>query len=87
MAHYTKRGSTSQEAILSHIVPAIHGFFRSIALSPRQTLQDILRLLTLWFQHGALKDVETALREGFNTVSIDTWLQVRVVARIFWVNP
>ena len=39
-------------------------------------LQDILRLLTLWFSHGTLPDVEAALQEGFNMVSIDTWLKV-----------
>ena len=39
-------------------------------------LQDILRLLTLWFSHGAAPDVEKALEEGFQHVSIDTWLVV-----------
>jgi len=34
------------------------------------------RLLTLWFKYGDKKKVEEALVEGFNTVSIDTWLQV-----------
>ena len=39
-------------------------------------LQDILRLLTLWFNHGSAPDVEAALEEGFTHVSIDTWLAV-----------
>ena len=39
-------------------------------------LQDILRLLTLWFSHGNAPDVEAALQEGFRHVSIDTWLVV-----------
>ena len=39
-------------------------------------LQDILRLLTLWFTHGSAPDVERALEEGFGHVSIDTWLVV-----------
>ena len=39
-------------------------------------LQDILRLLTLWFNHGRSPDVEAALQEGFSVVSIDTWLMV-----------
>ena len=33
-------------------MPAIEAFFRSIALGEQRKLQDILRLLTLWFQHG-----------------------------------
>ena len=44
-------------------------------------LQDILRLLTLWFSHGAAPDVEKALEEGFQHVSIDTWLVVIPQAR------
>lgn len=44
-------------------------------------LQDILRLLTLWFTHGAAPDVEKALEEGFTHVSIDTWLVVIPQAR------
>lgn len=39
-------------------------------------LQDILRLLTLWFNHGRSPEVEAALQEGFSVVSIDTWLMV-----------
>jgi FKBP12-rapamycin complex-associated protein len=42
------------------------------------------RLLTLWFKYADKKKVEEALIEGFNTVSIDTWLQVvpQLIARI-----
>jgi FKBP12-rapamycin complex-associated protein len=32
--------------------------------------------LTLWFKYGDKKKVEDALLDGFNTVPIDTWLQV-----------
>jgi len=49
---------------------------------PGAALQDILRLLTLWFNHGSAPDVEAALQEGFGHVSIDTWLVV-----IPQVNP
>tara|TARA_B100000405_G_scaffold282468_1_gene227493 strand:- start:1091 stop:2767 length:1677 start_codon:yes stop_codon:yes gene_type:complete len=74
-----------------HVAPAISGFFRSIALGgvgqqkrKGGPLQDILRLLTLWFNHGAAPEVEAALMEGFGHVSIDTWLAVipQIVARI-----
>lgn len=38
----------------------------------------------MWFKYGDKKKVEDALIEGFNTVSIDTWLQVvpQLIARI-----
>ena len=77
-------------AATRHVAPAISGFFRSIALggsTPRDmggALQDILRLLTLWFNYGHLPEVEAALVEGFGHVSINTWLAVipQIVARI-----
>ncbi|GAM16986.1 hypothetical protein SAMD00019534_001610 [Acytostelium subglobosum LB1] len=83
VSHYEQNGGT-QEQIASHLLPAVRSFFRSIALAPEQSLQDTLRLLTLWFKHGAQKDVEASLMQGFNTVSIDTWLQVipQLIARI-----
>lgn len=73
-----------QSIILDHVVPAVKGFFKSIALSDGSSLQDTLRLLTLWFAHGGSSDVNTAVTEGFATVSVDTWLEVipQLIARI-----
>ena len=74
-----------QATVTDHVIPAIQGFFRSIALSKsKSTLQDTLRLLTLWFAHGANSDVGAALVEGFPMVSMDTWLEVipQLIARI-----
>ena len=75
-----------------HVAPAVLGFFRSIALGQATAnrrgnsvnLQDILRLLTLWFNHGYHPDVRAALEEGFGHVSIDTWLVVipQIIARV-----
>jgi serine/threonine-protein kinase mTOR len=60
----------------SHVIPAIKGFFRSISLSARSSLQDTLRLLRLMFRYGNNADVNATLSEGFATVNIDTWLEV-----------
>lgn len=70
--------------ISSHLINAIRGFFMSIYLGPGTNFQDTLRLLTLWFRHGAMTEVEAAMKEGFEKVSIDTWLQVipQIIARI-----
>ena len=64
------------------------GFFRSIALSRGNSLQDTLRLLTLWFRYGVSAEVTAAVTEGFQTVSIDTWLEVipQLIARIHAPN-
>mmetsp|Transcript_15420 Transcript_15420/g.37914 ORF Transcript_15420/g.37914 Transcript_15420/m.37914 type:complete len:931 (-) Transcript_15420:228-3020(-) len=80
-------------AIETHVVPAIDGFFRAIALAGlhRSTLQDVLRLLTLWFNHGGSEHplVNASLSKGFNTTSIQTWLKVipQIIARIYTVDP
>ena len=73
-----------QEVIIDHVVPAIQGFFKSIALSSNSSLQDTLRLLTLWFAHGGDQEVNLAVTLGFATVSVDTWLEVipQLIARI-----
>ena len=71
-------------AIINHVVPAIRGFFKSIAFTSSSTLQDTLRILTLWFAHGAHPEVNNAVSEGISSVSVDTWLEVipQLIARI-----
>lgn len=73
----------------NHVIAAIRGFFRSIALSSGKSLQDTLRLLTLWFKHGGHQDVIAAISEAFASVSIDIWLEVipQLIARIHEANP
>lgn len=65
-------------------VPAVEGFFKSISLSHGSSLQDTLRLLTLWFDYGQWPQVYEAIVEGIRTIEIDTWLQVipQLIARI-----
>ena len=70
------------------LVPAVQGFFQSIALDRQAVggtkLQDLLRLLNLWFKNGHVEGMSKALKIGFNTIPVDTWLQVipQVIARI-----
>lgn len=47
-------------------------------------IQDILRLLTLWFNFGANPEVQVALQKGFSLVKIEMWLVVlpQIIARI-----
>jgi FKBP12-rapamycin complex-associated protein len=54
--------TTASALLTSHIVAAIHAFFRSISLQPvgDNSLQDILRILALWFEFGA----ETTEKDG-----------------------
>ena len=88
-ADQEKTISLPEHIVLDHVVPAIRGFFKSIALSNTSSLQDTLRLLTMWFAHGGHSEVNQAVNEGFATVSIDTWLEVipQLIARINQPHP
>ena len=76
LMHATQHGEAADrvtEAQLQHVVSALRGFCRSISLcrGMDHSLQDLLRLLTLWFTYGGEPRVETTLLEGFNSVDID----------------
>ncbi|KAK9943792.1 hypothetical protein M0R45_009388 [Rubus argutus] len=84
---YTVRGYAS--AASQFVVTAVTGYFHSIACSANtkgvdDSFQDILRLLTLSFNHGATAKVQMALQKGFAHVNINTWLVVlpQIIARI-----
>ncbi|KAH8412631.1 hypothetical protein KR009_003909 [Drosophila setifemur] len=70
--------------IQQYAVPAVQGFFRSISLIKGNSLQDTLRLLTLWFDYGNHPEVYEALLSGMKLIEINTWLQVipQLIARI-----
>ncbi|CAL1276558.1 unnamed protein product [Larinioides sclopetarius] len=76
--------ASSAEYVRTYAVPAVRGFFHSIALSYGSSLQDTLRLLTLWFDYGHMHEVNKAVIDGLKTVPIETWLQVipQLIARI-----
>ncbi|KAL3843837.1 hypothetical protein ACJIZ3_001240 [Penstemon smallii] len=87
MSHYTLRSFPSIAG--QFVVAAVTGYFHSIACAAHtkgvdDSLQDILRLLTLWFNHGATSGVQNALQKGFSLVNINTWLVVlpQIIARI-----
>lgn len=74
----------SMELIQRHVIPAIKGFFHSISLSKTSSLQDTLRLLTLWFTFGGTSEAGQAMYAGFNLIKIDSWLEVlpQLISRI-----
>ncbi|KAF5280820.1 hypothetical protein FQR65_LT14927 [Abscondita terminalis] len=78
----TKTDKTND--IIHYTVLAVEGFFRSINLSKDSSLQDTLRLLTLWFDYGQWSEVYDAIVEGMRLIEKNTWLQVipQLIARI-----
>ncbi|KAL1494336.1 hypothetical protein ABEB36_009951 [Hypothenemus hampei] len=75
---------TQETDINEHTVCAVRGFFKSIYLSKGSSLQDTLRLLTLWFDYGVSAQVSEAITDGIRIVDKNTWLQVipQLIARI-----
>ncbi|XP_049851152.1 serine/threonine-protein kinase tor-like [Schistocerca gregaria] len=67
-----------------YLLSAITGLIKAIVLSSKNNLQDILQLLMLWFKYGTKKDVELAMLDGFNVISVEKWLLVipQLMARV-----
>lgn len=78
------KAQKEKNIISQYAVPAVEGFFRSINLLQGNSLQDTLRLLTLWFDYGQYPEVFDALVDGMKLIEINTWLQVipQLIARI-----
>lgn len=69
---------------------AVKGFFAAIRLAGHEaSLQDTLRVLTLWFEDGHDDQVRAEVEAGIKSVSIETWLQVipQLIARIDANHP
>ena len=76
------------DATTRYIVEAIRGFIRSINLGADQPmavlLQDILRLMTLWFTYGSKSLVFQVLEAELDSIPPEIWLEVvpQLIARI-----
>eukprot|EP01060_Flectonema_neradi_P016029 TRINITY_DN2262_c0_g1_i4.p1 TRINITY_DN2262_c0_g1~~TRINITY_DN2262_c0_g1_i4.p1 ORF type:complete len:1570 (+),score=316.21 TRINITY_DN2262_c0_g1_i4:4060-8769(+) len=79
-----------QEAV-QFVTRAIKGFVRSISLCRPQELavQDILRLLRVWFNFGADEQIAEVIAHEVQQVNVDMWLQVipQIIARIDSSDP
>ena len=85
-------GNDALRYLAKHLAPAANSFFDAISLSTSTSnslvLQDLLRLLTLFFTYGSLNEMSKAMKDGINIISVDTWLNVipQLVARIHIEN-
>lgn len=83
-----RRPSIPVEHILTYIVNSLKGLFRAISLgtskSSARVMQDMLCILNFWFKYGEHSEVNTALKEGLDSVPVDSWLGVlpQLIARI-----
>lgn len=74
----------SENTLRGFVITAIRALYQSISMAPASPLQDILKILTLWFTQGAEKEVNRAVKEGFSVIPLEAWLGVspQLVARI-----
>ncbi len=77
--------SRDSEALV-HVVEGMSALFSSVQLSDRKNsvTQDLLRILTLWFQHGDTDAVDSCFQRGVASAPNHVWLRVipQLVARI-----
>eukprot|EP00871_Galdieria_phlegrea_P006008 jgi/Galph1/895/GphlegSOOS_G5664.1 len=68
----------SNEDCKELVIHALNGFFRALSLCTKTAirLQDILRLLTLWFRYGGIAEVNATVNTGIAAAEVDTWLDV-----------
>ncbi|KAJ2704475.1 phosphatidylinositol kinase- protein kinase tor1 [Coemansia sp. IMI 203386] len=80
----TEHADVTEDIVENHVVPAVHGFFRAIQLSMGfTTLQDMLRLLTVWFNYAQHERVVETVQTELNSISLQMWIQVipQILAR------
>uniref|UniRef100_A0A6B2FWP2 Serine/threonine-protein kinase mTOR (Trinotate prediction) n=1 Tax=Myxobolus squamalis TaxID=59785 RepID=A0A6B2FWP2_MYXSQ len=84
MENNKEGGQNVPGTILCHVVSAVSAFFKSIKFCGKNSFQDTLRLLTLWFEFGEYQEVYDSLIDNIKNVKIDNWLQVlpQLIARI-----
>jgi FKBP12-rapamycin complex-associated protein len=76
---------TMDESRINHLVAALNGFFMSVHLSSEVIgVQDVLRILFIWFNYGHNKSLAKELEVGVEKLSLDTWLLVipQLISRI-----
>jgi len=86
---YQKAISNDTNEMVKFASTAVYGFFKSISLCELNSLQDCLRVITLWFDHGNFTSVNEKVKEGIKSIQIEHWLQVipQLIARIASPKP
>jgi hypothetical protein len=62
----------------------IKSLAQAICLAPERNLQDILRLLGVWFEYGGNATVAKEIAAAIKIIPLDTWLQAipQLIARL-----
>ena len=81
------KSSEKNETILNYAFNSILGFTKSVCIGGKnisKTLQDILRIIDVWFIMGQEETIDKLVFKSFDTIDIDTWLLVipQLLARV-----
>jgi FKBP12-rapamycin complex-associated protein len=96
LSFYEKPGCevmNKEELMENHIYSAIEGFIHSIelefSLTNSHKIQNLLRLITLWFRYGNKEKVNAKLKISFEVLNVEVWLQVipQIIARASTPDP
>lgn len=54
-----------------------------------KTLQNLLRLIKLWYRHGNLEKIEHIVRDSFEQIDLKVWINVipQLLARVDIKDP
>ncbi|KAG5468443.1 hypothetical protein LSCM1_02423 [Leishmania martiniquensis] len=80
--------STQGEVQNNHLICCINSLFKSIQLCNdvpgSLVMQDVLRILSLWFAHSGMREINEAVHHGVQVVADHVWLNVvpQLIARI-----
>ncbi|CUG89686.1 Phosphoinositide 3-kinase-like protein, putative [Bodo saltans] len=87
--HYERSRDVSQPAESRHdsCVAAVNALINSVQLSSdgkNSVMQDMLRILTIWFSHGGVRIVNEAVESGMQVIPDHVWLRVipQLIARM-----
>lgn len=87
--HYERSRDASQPAEARHesCVAAVNALINSVQLSSdgkNSVMQDMLRILTIWFSHGGVPIVNEAVQSGMLVIPDHVWLRVipQLIARM-----
>ena len=74
--------------LVNFVEKAFHGFVQSISMKSnifkKFVIQDLLRILDLWFKYGDKKEIQPSLEEAKKLINNEDWLLVvgQIIARL-----
>jgi len=78
----------NRNTLIPYITASLRGFVKAVALgasnmASSKGFQDILRFLTLWFNHGDIPPVRNTIANSFQAINVNSWIEAvpQLIAR------